>query len=251
VRRLESARPSAPAKSRLSNFVAFILAALLLVPALLVAIPVHEIGHALAAYFLGDRSVRYFGYLTPNPRRFLDPLGVIAVFVALVGWGRRVPVQSNRISTPGQHVIHELGGPVANLVVAIVLGLLWQLLGRMGLASSLTLSVGLLGTAIYVIVFLNLSMFAFQLLPIPGLDGWGVIEAIFRSRNARFFYNVNSRRQQIWIGCIVVIFLFQLFQASLLSVVMTPFYMPASLISLGGCSGYAIPGFVGLHPCLL
>ena len=252
MQRLEGARPSAPAKFRLSNFVAFILAALLLVPALLIAIPVHELGHALAAYFLGDRSVRYFGYLTLNPRRFLDPLGVIAVFVALVGWGRRVPVQPNRISTPAQHVIHELGGPVANLVVAIVLGLLWQLLGRMGMASSLTLSPGLLGAAIYVIVFLNLSMFAFQLLPIPGLDGWGVIEAIFRSRNARFFYNVNSRRQQIWIGCIVVIFLFQLFQgASLLSIVMTPFYLPASLISLGGCNGYGIPGFVGLHPCLL
>ncbi len=236
----------------MSNFVAFLLAALLLVPALLVAIPVHEMGHALAAYFLGDRSVRYFGYVTPNPRRFLDPLGVIAVFVALVGWGRRVPVQPNRISTPAQHVVHELGGPAANLVVAIVLGLLWQFLGRLGMASSLELSPALLGAAIYVIVFLNLSMFAFQLLPIPGLDGWGVIEAIFRSRNARFFYNVNSRRQQIWIGCIVVIFLFQLFQgASLLSIVMTPFYMPASLISLGGCNGYAIPGFVGLHPCLL
>ena len=188
----------------MTNFVAFILAALLLVPALLVAIPVHEMGHALAAYFLGDRSVRYFGYLTPNPRRFLDPLGVIAVFVALVGWGRRVPVQPNRISTPAQRVVHELGGPVANLVVAIVLGFLLRFLLRLGMPYSYDLSPGLFGAAIYVIVFLNLSIFAFQLLPIPGLDGWGVIEAIFRNRNARFFYNVNSRRQQIWIGCIVV-----------------------------------------------
>jgi Zn-dependent protease len=236
----------------MNNFVAFLLAALLLVPALVIAIPVHEIGHALAAYFLGDRSVRYFGYLTPNPRRFLDPLGVIAVFVALVGWGRRVPVQPNRISTPAQRVIHELGGPAANLVVAVVLGLLWQLLTRMGMASSLALSPALVGAAIYVIVFLNLSIFAFQLLPIPGLDGWAVIEAIFRSRNPRFFFNVNTRRQQIWIGCIVVIFLWQLFQGgSLLSIVMTPFFLPASLISLGGCAGYAIPGFIGLHPCQL
>jgi Zn-dependent protease len=236
----------------MNNFVAFLLAALLLVPALVIAIPVHEMGHALAAYFLGDRSVRYFGYLTPNPRRFLDPLGVIAVFVALVGWGRRVPVQPNRISTPAQRVIHELGGPAANLVVAVVLGLLWQLLTRMGMASSLALSPALLGAAIYVIVFLNLSIFAFQLLPIPGLDGWAVIEAIFRNRNPRFFFNVNTRRQQIWIGCIVVIFLWQLFQGgSLLSIVMTPFFLPASLISLGGCAGYAIPGFIGLHPCQL
>lgn len=234
----------------MSQFVAFLLAALLLVPALLVAIPVHEMGHAAAAYVLGDRSVRYFGYFSLNPRRFLEPLGVIAVFVALVGWGRRVPVQPNRISTTFQRVIHELAGPAANLAVAVVLGILWRLLTGMGMASSLTLSPGLIGAAIYVIVFLNLSIFAFQLLPIPGLDGWGVVEAIFRNRNPRFFFQVNSRRQQIWIGCIVVIFLFQLFQGgSLLSLVMTPFYYPASLISLGGCTGYAIPGFIGLLPC--
>lgn len=236
----------------MNNFVVFLLAALLLVPALLIAIPVHEIGHAVAAYFLGDRSVRYFGYLTPNPRRFLDPLGVIAVFVALVGWGRRVPVQPNRISTTGQRVIHELGGPAANLAVAVVLGFLWRLLTTAGLGSAFDLSPSLLGAALFAIVFLNLSIFAFQLLPIPGLDGWSVIEAIFRNRNPRFFFQVNSRRQQIWVGCIVVVFLFQLFQgASLLSLVMTPFYWPASLISLGGCAGYAIPGFIGLRPCPL
>ena len=236
----------------MSNFVGFLLAALLLVPAVLIAIPVHEIGHAVAAYILGDRSVRYFGYLTFNPRRFLDPLGVIAVFVALVGWGRRVPVQPNRISTTGQRVFHELGGPAANLVVAVVLGFFWRLLSAAGLSSAFELTPSLLGAALYAIVFLNLSIFAFQLLPIPGLDGWAVIEAIFRNRNPRFFFQVNSRRQQIWVGCIVVIFLFQLFQgANLLSVVMTPFYLPASLISLGGCSGYAIPGFIGLRPCPL
>jgi Zn-dependent protease len=233
-----------------SNFVAFLLHALLLVPALLIAIPVHEMGHAAAAYILGDRSVRYFGYFSLNLRRFLDPLGVIAVFVALVGWGRRVPVQPNRISTTGQRVIHELGGPGANLIVAVVLGFLLQALVRFGLPASYDLSLGLLGAALYVIVFLNLSIFAFQLLPVPGLDGWNVVEAVFRNRNARFFYQVNTRRQQIWIGCIVVIFLFQLFQgANLLAVVMTPFFWPASLISLGGCAGYAIPGFIGLHPC--
>jgi Zn-dependent protease len=234
-----------------TNFVAFLLAALLLVPALFVAIPVHEMGHAAAAYLLGDRSVRYFGYFSLNPRRFLDPLGVIAVFVALVGWGRRVPVQPNRISTTRQRLIHELGGPAANLMVALLLGFAWRSLTRLGMVSSFDLTPGLIGAAIYVVVFLNLSIFAFQLLPIPGLDGWNVIEAIFRNRNPRFFFQVNSRRQQIWIGCIVVIFLFQLFQgASLLAVVMTPFFEPASLISLGGCAGYAIPGFIGLHPCL-
>jgi len=234
----------------LSAFSAFVLSALLLVPALLIAIPVHEMGHATAAYLLGDRSVRYFGYFTLNPRRFLEPLGVIAVFVALVGWGRRVPVQPNRVSTPGRHVLHELGGPAANLLVAIVLGIVLRELFRLGLPYSLDLSAGLIGAAIYVVVFLNLSIFAFQLLPIPGLDGWNIVEALFKSRNPRFFFNVNTRRQQIWIACIVILFLGQLFQGvNLLEKVMTIFYWPASLISLGGCTGYAVQGFLGLYPC--
>jgi Zn-dependent protease len=235
-----------------TGFLNFILPALLLVPALLIAIPVHEIGHAVAAYLLGDRSVRYFGYFTIDPRRFLDPLGVIAVFVALVGWGRRVPVQPNRLSTPGRKVLYELGGPAGNLIVAIALGLLLRGLLRAGLPYSLDLSPGLIGVAIYAIVFLNLSLFAFQLLPIPGLDGWNVIEALFKSRNPRFFFQADSRRREIWVGCVVVIFLFQLLQGgSALAFVMTPFYWPASLISLGGCAGYGIPGFLQLRPCPL
>jgi Zn-dependent protease len=234
-----------------NGFVAFVLAALLLVPALLVAIPVHEMGHAAAAYFQGDRSVRYFGYFTLDPRRFLDPLGVIAVFVALVGWGRRVPTQSNRINSMRQRLVHQLGGPAANLIVAIALGALLRLLTAMGLEPSFSLSAGLIGALIYAIVFLNLSIFAFQLLPIPGLDGWEIVETLFRSRNPRFFFDVTARRQQIWIGAIVIVFLFQLFQgANLLALVMTPFYAPASLISLGQCTGYRIPGLAGLVPCL-
>ena len=68
------------------GFEQLVIGALLLVPAVLIAIPVHEMGHAVAAYFLGDRSVRYFGYFKPEPRRFLEPVGVITVAVALVGW---------------------------------------------------------------------------------------------------------------------------------------------------------------------
>lgn len=235
----------------MSGFVAFVLAALVLVPALLVAIPVHEMGHAAAAYFQGDRSLRYFGYFTLDPRRYLDPLGVIAVFIALVGWGRRAPVQPNRISSVRQRLVHQLGGPVANLAVAIALGALWRFLTAMGLHSTFSLSTGLIGATLYAIVFLNLSIFAFQLLPIPGLDGWEVVETLFRNRNPRFFHNVYARRRDIWIGAIVVFFLFQLFQGgNLLALVMSPFYTPASLISLGQCSGYAIPGLAGLLPCL-
>jgi Zn-dependent protease len=230
-----------------SGFLAFILSALLLVPALLVAIPVHELGHAVAAYFLGDRSVRYFGYFRLDPRRFLDPLGVIAVFIALVGWGRRVPVQPNRISTTTQHVIHELGGPAANLIVAVLLGLLWRFLTSIGMHSTLDLSAGLIPMALKVIVFLNLSIFAFQLLPVPGLDGWRIIEALFRDRNPRFFFNVSANTQTIWIVCAAIVFFGPLLlHFSILGAAVGIFFQPASTAILGQCAGY-----VSLNPCPL
>jgi len=235
-----------------SPFFGLLLGVLLLVPAIVIAIPVHEMGHAAAAYFLGDRSVRYYGYLSPDPRRFLEPIGVIAVVVALVGWGRRVPVQSNRINTTRQRVLFELGGPAANLIVAIGLGFLLRALVRAGLPYSFDVGPGLVLAAIYVIVFLNLSIFAFQLLPIPGLDGWNIIEALFRSRNPRFFYDVSLRRREIWAGAVIILIAFQfLARVNILWYVMAPFYEPASLISIGRCDGYAIPNLTALFPCLL
>ena len=232
----------------------FLVAALMLVPALVIAIPAHELGHAVAAYLLGDRSVRYFGYfdLSPNKlRRLFDPLGLIAVFIALVGWGRKVPVQPNRISSIGQKVLYELGGPAANLLAALVLGGVLRFLIHNGAIASVSSAGGLLTYALYAIWFLNVSIFAFQLLPVPGLDGWAIIEAIFKDRNPRFFFDVASRRREIWIGVILVIFIGSVFRVPVLSVVMSPFYTPASLISLGTCIGYGVPNFNGLAPCLL
>lgn len=236
----------------MSLFLAFVLGCLLLVPAILIAIPVHEMGHAAAAYFLGDRSVRYFGYFTFDPRRFLEPLGVLSCFLALVGWGRRVPIQTNRISTTRQKVLYELSGPAANLVVAVVLGFAFRALLRFGLPWSFGFGAGVIGEVMYVIIFLNLSIFAFQLLPIPGLDGWNIIEALFYNRNARFFFDVHTRRREIWAALFLVFILVSLINhVNLLNYVMSPLFQPASLISMNQCIGYGIPGLSALFPCLL
>jgi Zn-dependent protease len=234
----------------MTSFTNFLVATVMLAPALLVAIPVHELGHAAAAYFQGDRSVRYFGYFTLNPRRFLDPIGAIAVFMFLVGWGRKVPVQPNRISTVRQRLVFALGGPAANLIVAILLGLVLRAFNAVGIHAALT-PIGLLAFLVYAVVFLNLSVFAFNLLPIPGLDGWDVIETIFRSRNARFFFNVSVRRREVWAGVAIVIFVGYFVGIPVLSIVMEPFFKPASLISVGQCISYGVPRFNYLNPCLL
>ena len=234
------------------DFQLFVLGALALVPALLIAIPVHEIGHAVAAYLLGDKSVRYFGYFSPDPRRYLDATGVLAVFLLLVGWGRKVPVQSNRINSTGQRVIFELGGPAANLAAALVFGTLLRVLAAVGIYANYQIGPGFIGLVVYAVWFLNVAIFAFQLLPIPGLDGWNIIEALFRSRNPRFFFDVSMRRREVWAGCFIILIVFNLLgHINLLNIVMLPFFEPASLISYGQCGSYAIPPLTGLGPCLL
>src|ERR1700730_18193817 len=77
--------------------VVFLVGALFLIPALLLAIPVHELGHGLAAYAMGDPSPRNRGFFRPDPRRLLNVYGVVAVFLANVGWGNPIPVNEYRL----------------------------------------------------------------------------------------------------------------------------------------------------------
>jgi Zn-dependent protease len=231
--------------------VVFLIGCLFLIPAILIAIPVHELGHGLAAYAMGDASPRNRGLLRPDPRVHLNPYGVVAAFLANVGWGNQIPINEYRLRGVPGRLAYVLAGPAANLLVAVVFGLLVRLLVSQGghvIWSTLAQPpLWLLTTACYVVFFLNLSIFAFQLLPIPGLDGWRVVEALFRSRNPRFFFNVAANIQTIWIVCVLIVFLGPLLlRFSVLGAVVGIFFQPAATAILGTCTPY-----VSLDPCPL
>jgi Zn-dependent protease len=228
----------------------FVLGSLYLVPALLLVIPAHELAHALAAYRMGDRSVLAFGYLKPQVRRFIDPYGVVAVFLLNVAWGRPAPVQSGRVGYGRSHALYALAGPAANLVLAVVFGAALRAMLLAGiparpLAPSQPLS--MLAWLVFAIFFLNLSTCVFQLLPIPGLDGWEVVTALFRRRNPRFFMQVEFNRQTIWVVCAAIVFFGPyLLQRDVLGLVLGLLFAPLSNLILGTCGNYVM-----LHPCQL
>ncbi len=229
----------------------FVIGSIFLIPAIVVAIPVHELGHALAAVLMGDPSPRNRGYLRPDPRLFINVYGVIAAFLANVGWGRMVPVNEYRLTGPVRKLVYALGGPAANLLVAALFGLLLRVLvpssGPANWATFRQPPLELLATVCYTIFFLNLSTFAFQLLPVPGLDGWRALEALFRSRNPRFFFNVAANMQTIWVIALVVVFFAPLLlRFSVLNAAVAIFFQPASSAILGTCGTYVV-----LQPCLL
>ncbi|HXM54386.1 MAG TPA: site-2 protease family protein [Candidatus Dormibacteraeota bacterium] len=232
--------------------IVFLIGSVFLIPAILVAVPVHELGHAVAAVLAGDPSPRNRGYLRlGSPRRYYNVYGVLAAFLANVTWGNPVPVNEYRLASAGRKLVFVLGGPAASLLVAVVFGVLLRLVEATGgfpnVATFVQPPLGYLATIVYAIYFLNLATFAFQLLPVPGLDGWRVVETLFRSRNPRFFFTVAANTQTIWMVALFVILLGPLLlRFSILNAVVGIFFQPASSAILGTCASYVV-----LDPCPL
>ncbi len=231
--------------------VVFLIGSIFLIPAIFVAIPAHELGHGIAAQLCGDPSPRNRGFLRPRPMLFVNVYGVLAAILINVGFGSPIPVNEYRLQGVARKVIYALGGPLANLLLAIVFGVLLRTLVQNGalvpaFTTRIAAPLDYLGTLVYALYFLNLSTFAFQLLPIPGLDGWRVLEGIFRGTNPRFFFNAAAHQQTIWIACFALVFFGPLLLGfSLLGAAVGLFFQPSSDLIVGQCSGYT-----SLFPCL-
>jgi Zn-dependent protease len=230
-----------------SNPFGFIASAFFLIPGVAIAIPAHELAHGLAAYWMGDRAVRNRGFLSlRDPARFFTVYGLAMMLFWKVGWGERIPVNEYRQESLAQKLIYALAGPAANLLLAVVFGLATRpLLVYVDPTTLVLPALGYLATILYAAYFANLAIFAFNLLPVPGFDGWRIVEALFRRSYPRFFTDVGFRQLQIQQVLILGLFIAQFFAGNLLNVALVPFYAPAATLILGGCSGY-----YGLAPCL-
>lgn len=145
------------------------LALLWKLPALLIAVTLHELAHALTADRLGDPTPRLAGRITLNPLPHIDPLGAIAFVVAGFGWARPVPVSAANLRRPTRDMaLVAAAGPLTNFVVAFValVALVWmrRMLADTGLADG--------ATRVLLFVFqFNLALGIFNLIPLPPLDG--------------------------------------------------------------------------------
>jgi Zn-dependent protease len=146
--------------------------------ALVVGITFHEFSHAFLADQLGDHGPRARGRVSLNPMRHIDPVGALVFVMAGFGWGR--PVQVNVYSLrPGPigMAIVAAGGPTANVIVAIVAAVVFRVLDMAGIGGFvLELSLW--------IVFFNLVLAFFNLLPIPPLDGYNALLAFLPPKAA-------------------------------------------------------------------
>lgn len=133
---------------------------------LIIGITVHEFMHAWTANYLGDSTPGRAGRITLNPFAHLDPLGTLALLFLGFGWGKPVPINPNNFKNPRLgSALTSLAGPLTNLLLADILALTYRFSGLT------TDTLG--GRVILAIIFYNLLLMIFNLIPIPPLDGSG------------------------------------------------------------------------------
>ena len=147
----------------------FLAGLVLKIPALLLAVTVHEVAHAVTADRLGDPTPRRLGRITLNPFPHLDLLGAIAFVVAGFGWAKPVPVDARYFRHPLRDMAWvAAAGPAANFLAAFA-GLVAFALARRAFVSA-PFAEPITGILLWIFEF-NLALGIFNLIPLPPLDG--------------------------------------------------------------------------------
>jgi len=154
---------------------------LLLLPAFLIALTVHEFAHAFSASLLGDHFARRQGRVSLNPMRHLSPLGTLVLLILPFGWGRPVPVNLYNFRRPRRdYLITSLAGPAANLILlAVCLGLMRLTIHpyRYGPLTQALMNVA--HGFLWITALINAILATFNLIPIPPLDGSKIWPCLF------------------------------------------------------------------------
>ena len=147
-------------------------------PALLLSLAIHEFGHAIVAYKLGDKSQKAQGRLTLSPFAHIDWFGFISIALIGIGWGKPVMVDDRNFEKRGKgNMLVALAGPMFNICLAIVVTIILKILIMTGMAQ--VIAAGNVGAIIMNILMLmiefNVIFGVFNLIPLPPFDGSKVL----------------------------------------------------------------------------
>lgn len=167
---------------------------LMFIPVFLLSLTVHELAHAYTAFKKGDNTAKDAGRLTLNPVKHLDLVGsVMMPFISfasgllLIGWAKPVPVNRMNFKNPFRDdALVSFAGPLSNFILAIIFALILSFTYNFQITSS-SLVVNLLWYG----VFFNVFLFAFNLLPIPPLDGSHILFDLFPNKLTAKYLNIG------------------------------------------------------------
>ncbi|MDF3004730.1 MAG: peptidase family [Oscillospiraceae bacterium] len=171
---------------------------------LMTAIPVHEFAHAWTAEKMGDSTARYSRRLSLNPLDHIDPIGALMILLIGIGFARPVPIDSRNFRDHKMGtIVTSLAGPASNILMALICMIVAKLLRVAFLATQFGFLVGIY-QVISFMVNVNLMLAAFNLLPIPPLDGW---HAICPLLPRELYWKIAAYEHQVvWLVLILVWF---------------------------------------------
>ena len=179
------------------------------IPAIIIAMVVHEYSHARVAYALGDYTPRLQGRLTLNPVAHVDPIGLLMLFIVHFGWAKPVQINPMNFSNPRRDdILVSLAGPASNLITAFIALIILVLLIKL----DFPLSEGLL-TVFNLIIVYNINFAIFNMLPIPPLDGSHILRNLLPYEMAQAYERLERYS---------VIFLILIIATPILSYVFVP-----------------------------
>ena len=170
------------------------------IPALLVAIVMHEFAHGIVAYWNGDDTAKLAGRLNVNPVKHFDPIGFLMLAVIGFGWAKPVPIDPRRFRNYKKGMITvSLAGVVCNFLIAFVATGLFALYLFATKSAVMNMQAG---TAAYYafsffeyllvyIVLINLTLMAFNLIPVYPLDGFRVVDVFSKKRSGLYYFLRN------------------------------------------------------------
>lgn len=189
-----------------------LLLALVLIPALVIAIVFHEVSHGWVALALGDPTAKEQRRLTFNPIRHVDPVGTVVLPGALMlaglpafGWAKPVPVNQNRLNNPrfGMMAV-AAAGPAMNIVLATV-GAVVLGISAAGLTAEPEGALGLVFAGLQYFIMINVFLALFNLLPVPPFDGSHIVEGLLPDRAAQTYAKLRPLGFPLLILLLVVL----------------------------------------------
>ncbi len=170
---------------------------ILFLPPILFALTIHEYSHGYIALRMGDPTAKFAGRLTFNPIKHIDIFGLLAFIIFRFGWAKPVPINPYNFTDMRKGILYtSLAGPLSNFLVAIPFGLFLRVL-PMNINALMPLRI-----LIEAFVVFNLILCAFNLIPIPPLDGSKVLFSLLPPRYAHIKYWLERYGFMILIGLI-------------------------------------------------
>ncbi|MDD7020035.1 site-2 protease family protein [Hornefia butyriciproducens] len=171
-----------------SDFGSWVYRQLLMLPGIVIGLTVHEFAHGLVSDRCGDPTPRAQGRLTLNPAAHIDLIGFLCLFFAGFGWGQPVQIDPRYYKHRRMdEFLVSIAGVTMNFIVAVALAFVLRLIMHSGSAFSSTTTGDVILNMVQYGIFINLVLMIFNLIPVPPLDGWGILTQIFDLEKYRWY----------------------------------------------------------------